>query len=578
VIVDFKPEERIWRDAALAAYEEINTPRSLSLCILLRNNEYLQLVSYKVDPIEYNSREAFQKDFVACELLRKFNGIPGFDARTRKQSAIDKALAAEDQCLSTNQRVLEWTHGSGFPPGVESLISRARHKIIHVLRDYDLAEHVAGCRWGPGSDALNKRPYVAPYHKYKFALSGTRSVMPFLSACLEQNFLWATWLCGHEVSGPVSPLISHFRGNGAFTVPKTALIDRFICIEPAVNVYLQLGLGLMIRNRLRGCGIDLNSQEMNRMMALQGSEDSEWATIDLSSASDTIARRLVQLLFSGHPELDVWLRVMEHLRSPFTNYGTKKESKWLLNHKFSSMGNGFTFELETLIFWALSSSAAESVGGKVATVYGDDIIVSHSAFTAVTELLEVCGFSVNTKKSYSKSYFRESCGMNAWDGYELHSYRLTKLETLADCYSFHNGLRRCGLIKAAAVIHRRIPAKLRFYGPKQAGDAVLVNPDFSTWNARPHGVVDQWFFWALKIRALKFQPTKHRSEAYEPALLHSLSTLVPLDDHPIYVGGRWGSEGFVSLSKGEWTVGEVLVSRESMLNDMPPGMSIGSHN
>ena len=168
--------------------------------------------------------------------------------------------------------------------------------------------------------------------------------------------------------------------------------------------------------------------------------------------------------------------------------------------------------------------------------------------------------------------------MNAWDGYELQSYRLTKLETLADCYSFHNGLRRCGLIKAAAVIHRRIPAKLRFYGPKQAGDAVLVNPDFSTWNAKPHGVVDQWFFWALKIRALKFQPTKHRSEAYEPALLHSLSTLVPLDDHPIYVGGRWGSEGFVSLSKGEWTVGEVLVSRESMLNDMPPGMSIGSHS
>jgi hypothetical protein len=569
-VVAFKPEERVWRDAARMAYEEINTPRSLSLFILLCNSEFLQLANYKLDPIEYNSKEAFQKDFLAVELLRKFDALPGLDARSRKKSAIDKALSAEDQCLQTNKRVLDWTHGSGFPAGVESLISRARHKITHLLRDYDLDEHLRGCRWGPGSDALNKRPYVAPYHKFKFRLSGTRSVMPFLTALLEQDKLWATWLCGHEVVGPVSPLISHFRGNGAFTVPKTALTDRFICIEPAVNIYFQLGLGQMIRRRLRGVGIDLSSQEANRMFALEGSEDSSWATIDLSSASDTVARRLVHLLFSDNPKLEVWLRVMESLRSPFTNYGSKKKDEWLLNHKFSSMGNGFTFELETLIFWALSTSAAESVGGKVATVYGDDIIVSKSSYVAVTELLELCGFSVNQRKSFNESYFRESCGMNAWDGYEIPSYRLESLENLADCYSFHNGLRRCGLKKAASIVHRRIPASLRYYGPSQAGDVVLHSTSYDQWNARPHGFADSWFFWSIKIRALKFEPAKHRSRAYEPALLHSLSTLVPLTDHPIYVGGRWGSEGVVTLSKGEWTVGEVLVGR-SLLLDVPPG-------
>lgn len=394
--------------------------------------------------------------------------------------------------------------------------------------------------------------------------------MPFLTSLLEGNRLWSTWLCGHEDAGAFSPLIHHLRGNGAFTVPKTALTDRFICIEPAVNVYLQLGLGHLLRRGLNRIGIDLKTQEKNRMFALQGSEDAKWATIDLSSASDTVARRLVQLLFSGHPKLDVWFRVMESLRSPFTNYGSKKKDKWLLNHKFSSMGNGFTFELETLIFWALSSSAAEIAGGEVATVYGDDIIVSHSAYDSVVEALSHCGFSVNSKKSYNTGYFRESCGMNAWNGYEVASYRLEKLDNLADTYAFHNGLRRCGLKRAASVVLRRIPNQLRFFGPVGAGDSVLHNPDINSWNATPHGVADQWFFWAYRFRALTFKADEHRSMAYEPALLHSLSTLVPLSDHPVYAGGRWGSQGIVTLAKGEWTVGEVLVSRDQ-LDWLPPG-------
>lgn len=560
---DYKPCDGLWKEAALAAYEEINSPFSLGLHRCLTHGEYEQLANAKVDPLLYNSRVSFQKDYMAAELLRKFDGLPGFPARDRKRRAIDKALQAEEQCRKTNAAINEWTLGSGFPAGVEGLISQARRKIARVLRSYDLSSHLRRCRWGPGSDAFNKRPYVAPYHKFKSPFGATRSVMPFFSSVMEENHLWATWLCCREPDGPFSPLIPFIRGNGAFTVPKTALIDRFICIEPAVNVYLQLGLGSMIRSRLRAVGIDLNSQERNRFLALEGSQDNSWATIDLSSASDTIARRLVRLLFSEYPELDVWYRVMESLRSPFTNYGSRKKPKWLLNHKFSSMGNGFTFELETLIFWALSSSAAEAVGGEVASVYGDDIIVSRNAYDAVTGLLETCGFTVNRRKSYATGYFRESCGMDAWDGYECPSYRLETLRNIADVYSLHNGLYRCGLKKAANRVLRRIPAQLRFFGPSGAGDVVLTTPYYNRWNAKPHGMVDQWFFWCLKLRGLKFQPYEVRARSYEPAILHSLSTMFPTNDHPIYLGGRWGSQGLVTLTDGEWTVGEVLVSREA---------------
>ena len=91
----FKAEERVWRDACLQAYEEINTPFSLKLALFLRYGEFIQLAEAKVDPLSYNDRELFSKDFMANELLRKFDALPGLTNRARKKSAIEKALATK---------------------------------------------------------------------------------------------------------------------------------------------------------------------------------------------------------------------------------------------------------------------------------------------------------------------------------------------------------------------------------------------------------------------------------------------------------------------------------------------------
>lgn len=562
-IIRYIPDEELWKEACAVAYEELNTPKSLALAIMLRYGEYLQLAEMKIDPSDYNSKDSFQKDWIAVELLRKFDGLPGLTPALRKKAALEKAASAEQACAETNRRLLDFTLGSGFPAGVESILSEAKRKIRRVLGKYHLTEHLGKCRWGPGSDALNRRPYVSSYHKFFGNLSATKAVMPFISSFLESNHLWGTWLCAAEPLGPFSPRVQFFKGNGLSTVPKTALTDRSICIEPSLNVFLQLGLGSVIRSRLKRNGIDLDSQELNRMLALQFSEENTGATIDLSSASDTVARRLIQILFSDDPDLSVWLRVMEALRSPFTNWGSKKRPDWRLNHKFSSMGNGFTFELETLVFWALASASAEQVGGKCLTVYGDDIIVTSDAYPRVTEVLSHFGFSVNTRKSFATGYFRESCGMNAWDGYEIPSYRLETLNDISDTFSFHNGLVRCGLKRAASRVLRKIPSFLRFFGPSGAGDVVLHNSDYASWKVKPHGLIDQWFFWAGELKSLKFVPLEQRAKHYEPAILHSFSSMRPSSDIPLW-GARWGTEGVVTLSEGYWTVGRSLVSREHL--------------
>nr|UUW21414.1 MAG: RNA replicase beta chain [Sanya fiers-like virus 51] len=565
----FRPPRSLWKDAALQAFEELNTPRSLTCSILLRAGEFLQLAELRVNPHDYDEYCKFSKDYQATELLRKFSGLPGTSTTSRREAAREKAVAAERQCEETNRRISQHQYGaSELFPNAEATLHRARRKIAFVLGEYSLDRHLSAVRWGPGADVLNKRPYISSYHKFKSALCGPRSCVPYLSALLESNNLWATWLSGHEVDGPVSPIIQQRNSNRYTTVPKTALTDRSICIEPGAAIYLQLGLGQCIRRRLRRVGIDLDSQEKNRMLALEGSYDSSWATIDLSSASDTVARRLVQLLFMdpSFPDLAVWYRVMDDLRCKFTE--GLSDSPWL-NQKFSSMGNGYTFELETLVFWALSSAAAEEIGEVCAAVYGDDIIVSNHAFDRVREVLEGCGFSVNTKKSFSSSYFRESCGMNAWDGYEVVSYRLEELRDLTGMYSFHNGLRRCGLPKAANTVLKCIPNELRFFGPAlersdsqwvPLGDIVLEHPDVHRWSGNPYGVADQWFFWGYRVRCLKFTPKKVSVRDYEPALLHSFATMVPLGDHPIYDGMRWGTQGFATLANGVWNVGEALTS------------------
>lgn len=94
------------------------------------------------------------------------------------------------------------------------------------------------------------------------------------------------------------------------------------------------------------------------------------------------------------------------------------DGRWIQLEKFSSMGNGFTFELETLIFWALVESLRDlrsQTGGRV-SVYGDDIVCPSDIATDLIELLDFCGFEVNTKKSHWAGLFRESCGEHFFRG------------------------------------------------------------------------------------------------------------------------------------------------------------------
>jgi hypothetical protein len=235
-------------------------------------------------------------------------------------------------------------------------------------------------------------------------------------------------------------------GSRLSFVPKTTEISRTICTEPLLNMLFQKGIASVLEDLLgETCNISLSKQpNWNRSLAQLGSTSGKFGTIDLSSASDSMSTSLVTEFFPTHV-----LNMLELARSPCTILpdGTSVEL-----HMISSMGNAFTFPLQTIFFASLVYGAYKALGypflkpnrhssGNFA-VFGDDIICLRQAYGLVCRLLSICGFDVNVGKSFNQGFFRESCGHDYFHGRNVRGVYIKTLRTEGDRYSAINRLNR----------------------------------------------------------------------------------------------------------------------------------------
>lgn len=227
------------------------------------------------------------------------------------------------------------------------------------------------------------------------------------------------------------------------TVPKNRETNRTICTEASLNMFFQLGAGAVIEEILQEAhNIVLSTQpSTNKRMARDGSISGKFSTIDLRSASDTISTTLV-----SHTLPRSMFSLLDLIRSKSVKY--KGEVHDL--HMFSSMGNGFTFPLQTLIFAELVRAAYTQLGiipittgpNRNYSVFGDDIICLKEAYHFVCHILNYCGFLVNDDKSYHVGSFRESCGGDYFKGFDIRAVYLRKRHDLQNIYSAFNRLAR----------------------------------------------------------------------------------------------------------------------------------------
>jgi len=140
------------------------------------------------------------------------------------------------------------------------------------------------------------------------------------------------------------------------------------------------------------------------------------------------------------------------------------------------MGNAYTFELESILFYSLSIGVCKTLGltTESVSVYGDDIIVPTTAFDLLSSTLEFCGFSVNSEKSYSVGPFRESCGADWFCGMDVRPFYLRKQISDRTLMVMHNFFVRHGEWQLAKVVKTFIKPHNRIYGPDGYGDGHLI--------------------------------------------------------------------------------------------------------
>jgi len=415
--------------------ERIDTPRALSVWLCFQYSQ-VDLLDLPIADIAGNDTKRFQLDYFITEYLSKYKGlkVPFKTASV----ALEKWKLSESKCAETNQR-FKTAQLRPFEGRVECALFGARRKIAAVLGVLKFPTALRDCKWGPGATFDMRREVATPDKKISQAISVTGSALPFMRAVVESDPHWAACFLGVIPEGAFSLLPLNFkivRGSRFLTVPKSAKTDRCIAAEPTGNGFLQQGVHTYMRRRLKRFGVDLDDQSINQENARKAYSQ-KLSTLDLSMASDTISRELVYHLLP----LD-WALFLDSLRSPETRVG----NEWVRTEKFASMGNAFCFELETLIFWALACTVSENLGFvNQVTVYGDDIIVPRDAFDPLVEMLEVCGFTVNKKKSFKDGNFFESCGKHFHCGVEVTPvYQKEVVKHPSEIIRAHNRLVRFG--------------------------------------------------------------------------------------------------------------------------------------
>jgi len=471
---------------AAVLLDSIGTPVSSKVRDILQSSNHTELLDLSVDPSSYASPASFRFDYLAVELMSKF---PYLSVNVdRKAVAMAKFHEAELSCASVNRKIQRYDQWGTFTPLTQAVIFSARAKIANALGPFDWSEAEGHFGFGPGATFTRPRLQGDAYYKFGHKPSVTRSSAELAYAAIKRIPPWFEHLC--EVfgrgQGPldsrrfIDECLEIVPGNRVVTVPKNAKTDRVIAIEPCMNVFIQRGIGRCIRSRLKRVGVNLRSQAVNQQLALEGSRSGALATIDLSAASDSISMGLVELLLPQD-----WLQAIKLTRSP---RGVLPNGELVTYQKVSSMGNGFTFELESLLFWALLKAVMHHIGGKGRiSIYGDDIISPIEACESLLQVLSECGFQPNSKKTFCSGPFRESCGKHYFRGCDVTPFYIrSRVNTVIRYIWMANSVKRWSsrcvpwglhpVGKAAYdCIVRRIPKSVRRLSvPEGMGDFALI--------------------------------------------------------------------------------------------------------
>lgn len=378
----------------------------LSLRKVFMSSEYLDappfaraIASMLLDACYCNSSTALEvvKSClqVLCFLDRFTYDIPN-SSETYK-----KFFDANRKCIAIN-------NGIYFQPG-ETICGFVREEINYMLPPKSLKVNMLDCNFSSGSTSDRQLPGDP---------CRTRKTLGSKIVEASRHILW--W--DRTAAIPVPRCrVNTWRPTAfpqLYAVPKSFTSKRVIAPESAYMNYVGGAYLEALRRALTKSGtmryINEQDQSINRLKALTGSMSRGTCTIDLSGASDSIAKRT---FFRCCPEHAKGF-FLEMSSSGFTGPNGLEPMGMLY-----TSGNRLCWLTEAVYFLAIARVACRLCGyadwRKRPTAYGDDLIVPSDVYDTLVDILTTLGHRVNTSKSYAHGCFRESCGIWAVDGVDV---------------------------------------------------------------------------------------------------------------------------------------------------------------
>lgn len=486
----------IVKDLARRLWLALDTDLSLTLYELSLIDDdvsWKMILSASVNPnaIHYTGNsDLFMRDYQAISFIRKYEGFDFGDDRA--WTSLQRWIDCENQCAETNF-ILRNAH-LYLSHKERADVYAVRQVIQRILgASPSLTEITEFARLGPGATTSCPSKYCSVFDKIDQEWLDVTPRCYDLANFLIKKEPWSDVMVGKlrkRNSGPLTFISKKW--------------DELRPIEPPIdaNMPLQLGLATWLRRLMKQFGLDLDHQALkNALLALQGSCDDSIVTRDIRSASDTIAYEAIKKTFPPS-----WFNLMDQMRTTHVviNHpdSDKSESREVKLHKMSAMGNGFTFEMESLLFLAILLVACkrnherklpDDIG-----VFGDDLCYPREYDSEVKHLLSLFGFQSNEQKTFATGPFRESCGKDYFKGAPVRPFFLKeKLQHVQNLYVLANGIRRASVrsmhyyasdIRYRSVwdaIVQLIPDKYKVFGPSTLGDTVI-------WGNPEDGVPGEW--------------------------------------------------------------------------------------
>jgi hypothetical protein len=447
--------------------------------------------------------------------LKKFEDAKSLDADSK---ALELFLRSNERCKNfalKPERLFE----DVLIEEVKTLFDSYFHD--GPIQTLDLSKISEGFMTGPGaSRGVKSDNFYTKLFDSNLTCTSERLYRDYRCAIVN----WPSWNSA-EIARENRLRHTIVEGNRLSFVPKTSVISRTICTEPNLNMLFQKGLGSFLEEQLerRWKHSMADQQFINRRMARLGSIDGSFGTIDLSCASDSVSLNLLKEILPSY--VYRWLQLS---RSPSVILpdGTSVEL-----HMVSSMGNAFTFPLQTILFASIVVASYGILGIPLMDrssktmnfgVFGDDIIVTRRSYEFVVRALELFGFEVNVDKSFNTGNFRESCGGDYYHGYDIRGVYMKHLSTSADVYSIINRLVRWSA-RSGIMLYRTVQYLLTLVDylpvPADAGDSegikLPVAPQGMPRDKNTGGVIYRY----LSSRPLSFKvPTTDDELRYYPGL------------------------------------------------------------